>query len=104
MPQAPLPAPAARISAPVFTPINPGTYMNREPMNVLAYMKYPDMIEHALNGVKIGQMIGSFPKEAQANATEMAIGSVTRAKMQAIQTRAKAIMSAPVGTGMSAKG
>lgn len=98
MPQAPLPAPAARIgTAPIFTPLNPGTYMSREPFNVLKSMVYPDMIEHAMNGVKLASQIAALPREAQDTALQVAQGSILKEHANAIKKRMDEILKAKVG-------
>jgi hypothetical protein len=95
MPQAPLPAPAARLQVPIFQPLNPGTYMNREPMNVMAYQKlYPNLAEQALKGVQIAGELVKLPREMQATTTEKVMNQVVQARMKAIQARAQEIMKA----------
>jgi hypothetical protein len=62
-------------------------------MNVLAYMKYPNMIDAATKGVALGSKIAQLPREAQETATEMAMNKLNQAKIKSIQDRAKAIMA-----------
>lgn len=65
--------------------------MDRQPFNVLPYMKYPNMIEAATNGVKLASMIGKLPREAQENAAQASMASIAAEQSKAIQARIKVI-------------
>jgi hypothetical protein len=62
-------------------------------------MKYPDMMEHAMNGVKLASQIAALPKEAQQNAAQVAMTSIVKEKANADQKRLKAIQAAPLWDG-----
>jgi hypothetical protein len=73
MPQAPLPAPAARIQPYEF---HPYVQQFQPPFNVLPYMKYPDMIDHAVKGLQLGTALMKLPTEAREQATQRALQGI----------------------------
>jgi hypothetical protein len=94
MPQAPLPALANRLGqVPIFQPLNPGSYASNQPMNVLPYVQYPNMMDAALKGLQLGSGLAKLPQQGKEEATQMALQSIYQTQFKYNQQQIKAIMA-----------
>lgn len=94
MPQAPLPAPASRIGTvpPLISPI---VQQIGQPFNVMPYMNYPNMLDAATKGLKLGQMIASLPQEGRENAFQYMMAGAAKEHAAQLQQAIKEIKATP---------
>jgi hypothetical protein len=89
MPQAPLPAPAQRLSPQnLITPIIAGT---STPQDVLAHQWNVDMIDKMGKGLQIGQALARLPREGAENVAQKAYAEIAAQQAKAIQAQIKQI-------------
>lgn len=89
MPQAPLPAPAQRLTPQnLITPIIAGT---PTPQDVIAHQWNVDMIDKMGKGVQIGQALARLPREGAENVAQKAYAEIAAQQAKAIQAQIKQI-------------
>lgn len=89
MPQAPLPAPANRITVPEL--FHGYVQQIGQPFNVMPYMRYPDMIESATKGLKLGSMMARLPAEGRENAYQYAMAGMAKEHANQLQDALKEV-------------
>jgi hypothetical protein len=89
MPQAPLPAPPARLAPQnLITPIIAGT---STPQDVIAHQWQVDMLDKMGKGVQIGQALARLPREGAENVAQKAYAEIASQQAKAIQAQIKQI-------------
>jgi hypothetical protein len=67
--------------------------MDRQPMNVMAYQKIPNLVESMASGIKMAGELVKMPREAQQTATEAMLSAAAKESLKSIQARVKAVQA-----------
>jgi hypothetical protein len=91
LPQPPIPAPAARINPPTFTPI-PLSYQGTTgpPQQTV---RYPDMMSAAGKGLDLGRAIALLPRQAHEAAAQASMASIAQVQAKNQQDSIKQIQA-----------